>query len=302
MSVTEQLSPEDYIKQGQMRINTALAMKMPLNHSLSPEYKIIDAMRYSVFNGGKRLRALLVYASAEAFGTNPEMANSAAMSVEMMHAYSLIHDDLPAMDDAPLRRGKASCHVAFDEATAILAGDGLQALAIETIVNCLTLRNKTRIKMVQLLTKSVGLEGMVGGQALDIYASFNQIDLSTLEKIHALKTGALLRSSILLGALSSEKCSTDQLHDLDQFATPIGLAFQIRDDIIDIESDTQTLGKIQGKDSIEGKATYPSLTSIEAAKEKTQQLYQQAADALQSCGQDCSALLMLANFIINRKY
>lgn len=267
--------------------------------------RLQDAMRYSLFNGGKRVRPVLVYASAEAIAHSDAMSNSAAVAVEAIHAYSLIHDDLPAMDDDDLRRGKPTCHIAFDEATAILAGDALQTLAFEILSSAnedYSLNAATRLSMIQTLAHASGAKGMVVGQSIDCNAVNQELALAQLENMHRLKTGALINASIRLGALSTGIASTQQLAALDIYANAIGLAFQIQDDILDVISDTQTLGKQQGADADLSKPTYVSLLGLEAAKAKAQELHNQALDALSGFDYRADNLRHLSAYIINRKY
>ncbi|MEH6625677.1 MAG: (2E,6E)-farnesyl diphosphate synthase [Motiliproteus sp.] len=264
--------------------------------------KLFDAMHYSTFNGGKRLRPVLVYAACEAAGGALAAADPAAAAVECIHAYSLIHDDLPAMDDDDLRRGKPTCHIAFDEATAILAGDALQALAFEVLAAPIEyLQAAQQLEIVRTLSSASGDKGMVAGQSIDMCAVDSHLDVQALERMHGLKTGALIRASVRMGALAADADETVLLA-LDQYATAIGLAFQVQDDILDIESDTQTLGKPQGSDLAANKATYPSLLGMEQAKEKALQLHQQALDALSPLGERASLLRQLADYVVKRNH
>ncbi len=261
-----------------------------------------SAMRYSTLNGGKRLRAMLVYAAGIAFNTPLEKLDNAASAVECIHAYSLIHDDLPAMDDDDLRRGKPTAHIQFDEATAILAGDALQTLAFELLVDQsnILLTTETKLKQVALLAKASGAQGMVGGQMLDMSATNESISLTDLKAMHRLKTGALIQASTLLGVLCSERASSQEYDALQNYAEKIGLAFQIVDDVLDETADTETLGKQSGADKALGKSTYVSHLGIDAARSEAQKLVN---DALQSLGQlsDNSALLEeLARLVVQR--
>ena len=262
-----------------------------------------DAMRYSLFNGGKRVRPILAYASAEAIANITDATDNAAVALEAIHAYSLIHDDLPAMDDDALRRGKPTCHIAFNEATAILAGDALQTLAFELIANHkFTCSSQTQVKMIATLANASGLEGMVGGQGLDIAATDKVITVQELERIHKLKTGALINCAITLGALCSEKADQQTLENLSIFGYAIGLAFQVHDDILDVEGDTFILGKPQGSDIEANKATYPALLGMLGAKEKAQNLITQAHEALALIDADTTLLASLANYLIERDH
>ena len=263
------------------RVEQRLAEHFDQQTSFNPALPLHDAMRYSLFNGGKRLRPVLVYASCLALGGHLQQADAAAAALECIHAYSLIHDDLPAMDDDALRRGKPTCHIAFDEATAILAGDALQPLAFELLSQPCDLPPATQLQMIQILAQASGDAGMVAGQALDIHAEGQQQSLAQLELMHRLKTGALIRAAVQLGALASGQCDPARLAALSDYAAAIGLAFQVQDDILDIESDTQTLGKTQGADLARHKSTYPALLGLEGAKHKATELHRHALEALQ---------------------
>ena len=280
------------------RVNLALQNYLPLSEST----RLHEAMRYSTLNGGKRLRALLVYCAGETFNVPVDTLDIPACAVEYVHAYSLIHDDLPAMDDDDLRRGKPTCHVQFDEATAILAGDALQSHAFEILTDkskC-KLSDSQRLSITHLLATAGGPLGMAGGQMLDISATQKSLTLSELEKMHSLKTGALIEASVLMGALCSNNVSKDQLLILSRYAKNIGLAFQIVDDILDETSDTETLGKQSGADKALGKATYPSLMGLEKSKETAQTLIDDALNSLHEIGDNTALLGALANTVINR--
>lgn len=264
--------------------------------------RLYSAMRYSVMNGGKRIRPLLSYASCEAFGVEPSQASRAAAAVELIHAYSLIHDDLPAMDNDDLRRGQPTCHRAFDEATAILAGDALQALAFELLGSASQWQPDTRLQMITLLARAAGPQGMVGGQAIDLSSVGEQLDLASLEEMHLHKTGALIRASVQLGALASERAGTEQLAALDNYARCIGLAFQVQDDILDIESDTSVLGKQQGADIAHGKPTYPALIGMAKAHRLAHSLCEQAIAAIEPLGASALRLHQMAHYIVERRF
>ncbi|GAA6133157.1 polyprenyl synthetase family protein [Halopseudomonas sabulinigri] len=289
-----------YLEACQTRINGFLLSQLDTPQPRLE--RLYAAMRYSVVNGGKRVRPLLCYASCEALGGDPAAANPAAGAVELVHAYSLIHDDLPAMDDDDLRRGQPTCHRAFDEATAILAGDGLQALAFDWLSTLGDWQPATRLQMVQTLARAAGPQGMVGGQAIDLGAVGEKIDLATLELMHRHKTGALISASIQLGALASERASADQLQTLAVYADCIGLAFQVQDDILDIESETSVLGKRQGADIARDKPTYPALLGLEGAHRLADQLRDQAVAALQPLGAAAVHLQQLADYIVQRRF
>ncbi|MCP1624707.1 (2E,6E)-farnesyl diphosphate synthase [Pseudomonas nitroreducens] len=266
--------------------------------------RIYAAMRYSVVNGGKRVRPLLAYAACEALGGEAERADGAACAVELIHAYSLVHDDLPAMDDDDLRRGQPTTHIAFDEACAILAGDGLQALAFEVIGNVrLNPQDaQTRLDMLLALTRAAGSAGMVGGQAIDLESVGRKIDQAALETMHRHKTGALIEASVQLGALASGRADATALEALRRYAEAVGLAFQVQDDILDVESDTATLGKTQGKDQAHDKPTYPALLGLDAAKAYALALRDQALAALEGFGDNAEPLRALARYIVERRH
>ncbi|WP_343575230.1 (2E,6E)-farnesyl diphosphate synthase [Pseudomonas sp.] len=265
--------------------------------------RIYAAMRYSVVNGGKRVRPLLAYAACEALGGELERADGAACAVELIHAYSLVHDDLPAMDDDDLRRGQPTTHIAFDEACAILAGDGLQTLAFEVIGNAdLNPQDaQTRLDMLLILTRAAGSAGMVGGQAIDLESVGRKIDQAALETMHRHKTGALIEASVQLGALASGRAGAADLEALRRYAEAVGLAFQVQDDILDVESDTTTLGKTQGKDQAHDKPTYPALLGLDAAKAYALTLCDQALAALEGFGDSAEPLRALARYIVDRR-
>ncbi|MEX5505288.1 (2E,6E)-farnesyl diphosphate synthase [Pseudomonas putida] len=285
----------------QARVDAALE---PLFVAPSKELeRLYAAMRYSVMNGGKRVRPLLAYAACEALGAPAEQANGAACAVELIHAYSLVHDDLPAMDDDDLRRGQPTTHKAFDEACAILAGDGLQSLAFGALLDpgLSPQADGIRLAMVQALAKAAGPAGMVGGQAIDLGSVGLKLDQQALEFMHRHKTGALIEASVRLGALASARAEQAQLDALQVYAHAIGLAFQVQDDILDVESDTATLGKRQGADIARDKPTYPALLGLEAAKAYAIELRDQALVALQGFGETAEPLRALARYIVERR-
>ena len=263
-----------------------------------------QAMAYSAVQGGKRVRAALVYGAARACGVDDATLDPLAAAVEAIHAYSLIHDDLPAMDDDALRRGQPSCHIAFDEATAILAGDALQALAFELLARAKgpEISAEQCLEMVACLAEASGAKGMVAGQMLDMAAAHDAVNLAQLERLHGLKTGALIVASVEIGALSQSQVSTNQIDLLRTYAQAIGLAFQVQDDILDIEGDTATLGKTQGSDVINDKSTYPALLGMTAAKERLMELHQQAKESVTEFGAAAEPLVWLADFIVTRKH
>lgn len=287
------------ISQG--RVNAALET---LFSPPSPELaRLYEAMRYSVMNGGKRVRPLLAYAACEALGGKAEQANGAACAVELIHAYSLVHDDLPAMDDDDLRRGQPTTHKKFDEACAILAGDGLQSLAFSALLDprLSSCDAETRLQMVSALALAAGPAGMVGGQAIDLGSVGLKLDQKALEYMHRHKTGALIEVSVKLGALASGHAAKDELKSLQSYAQAIGLAFQVQDDILDVESDTETLGKRQGADIARDKPTYPSLLGLDAAKAYALELRDQALHALRPFDAAAEPLRDLARYIVDRR-
>lgn len=286
----------------QQRIEAALEARLP-PASKMPE-RLHQAMRYSTLGGGKRLRPLLTYATGMALDVPLDTLDGPAAAVEMIHVYSLIHDDLPAMDDDDLRRGKPTCHVAFDEATAILAGDALQALAFHVLAQDPTLNVPVdhRLAMMETLATACGSLGMVGGQAIDLDSVGKVIDLPTLENMHIRKTGALIRASVNLACWAKDPLEPVVADRLDHYAKCIGLAFQIKDDILDEESDTQTLGKTQGKDRDHHKPNYPTLLGLAEAKQKAQALHEAALDSLSGFGPEADLLRDLSRFIIDRQH
>ena len=293
---------KDYLTFCQQRVEHALDQRLP-NAATLPQ-KLHEAMRYCVLDGGKRTRPLLAYCTGEALGIAPEHLDGIACAVEFIHVYSLIHDDLPAMDDDALRRGKATCHIAYDEATAILAGDGLQALAFETLANDPTLNATAtaRVQMISMLAKASGSFGMVGGQAIDLDSVGIQLSLPELENMHIHKTGALIRASVNLACLAKADIDANSAVQLDGYAKCIGLSFQVKDDILDEESDTQTLGKTQGKDRDQNKPTYPALLGINGAKQKAQELHERALEHLTIFGTEADLLRDVSLYIIQRSH
>jgi len=287
-----------FVKDGQARIDQALSNALlPLDKS---DDQLLQAMRYSLLSGGKRIRPLLAYASAQAISAIVEATDSAACALEAIHAYSLIHDDLPAMDDDDLRRGQPTCHIAFSEATAILAGDALQALAFESLVQAPEVSDHTRLALVKELAQASGAAGMVGGQAIDLASVDQQPSLAQLEHMHNLKTGALIRASVRMGALTTGRVDQAQLSALTSYADAIGLAFQVQDDILDVVADTETLGKQQGADIALNKPTYVSLLGLAGAQEKAQELHHSALAALEGFDDKANPLRQLSAYIIER--
>ena len=262
-----------------------------------------DAMRYTVMDGGKRIRPTLVYAGGQATGAAPESLDRAACAVELIHAYSLIHDDLPAMDDDDLRRGKPSCHRAFGEATAILAGDALQSLAFQVLASEAEngISDATRLRMIKTLALAAGSRGMAGGQAIDLAATGQQLNIAELEDMHIHKTGALIRASVVLGALCGKSAAQADIEKLDHYAKCIGLAFQIRDDILDVEGEAATLGKNPGMDQRLEKSTYPSVIGLEAARQRATELHTEALKSLAAFDERADPLRGISTYIIERE-
>jgi geranylgeranyl pyrophosphate synthase len=293
---------KEYLSFCQNRVEKALEDRLP-SGQLLPQ-KLHQAMRYSVLNGGKRMRPMLTYCTGKTLGIDPDALDGPACAVEFIHVYSLIHDDLPAMDDDDLRRGKATCHVAFDEATAILAGDALQTLAFEVLAHdpSITATAEGRLKMIIALAKASGSQGMVGGQAIDLQSVGRRLNLPELENMHIHKTGALIRASVNMATLAKADIDSTAATKLDHYAKCIGLSFQVKDDILDEESDTATLGKTQGKDKDNDKPTYPALLGLAGAKQKAQELHEKALDSLGIFGNEADLLRDLSLYIIQRTH
>lgn len=306
------MSIDTFLQQSRLLTDAALDRLLP-SEATAPE-SLHRAMRYSCLGDGKRIRPALTLAAAEAVSGNAQAALLAACAVEMIHAYSLIHDDLPAMDDDALRRGRPTCHIAFGEAVAILAGDALQSLAFEVLAGAPELNTQPgaqfsaqfsaqrRIEMVLLLARASGHAGMVGGQAIDLSAVGQALTLTDLEAMHRHKTGALIEASVLLGATCAADCSRAQTAALSQYSRAIGLAFQVQDDIIDVISDTATLGKQQGADHQRNKPTYPALLGLEGARAHLQTLLAEAQDALQGFAAEANRLRDIAHFVVTRHH
>lgn len=292
----------DYQRFCQQHVDSAL--EQLLQAPSAPLERLYAAMHYSVMNGGKRIRPLLVFASCQALGGAIQQAYGAACAVELIHAYSLVHDDLPAMDDDDLRRGKPTTHKAFDEAYAILAGDALQSLAFYALGDeqLSPLSCTQRLNMLQVLSQASGAAGMVGGQAIDLSAVGQNISQSTLELMHRHKTGALIQASVQLGAIASSAATPQALVALEHYAQAIGLAFQVQDDILDVTSDTQTLGKQQGSDAEHDKPTYPALLGLNEAQAYAYALRDQALAALVDFDERADHLRHLAEYIVSRSH
>lgn len=286
----------------QQRVEQALERLLPPPTTLPA--RLHEAMRYATLNGGKRIRPLLVYAAGQALNVAWERLDAPASAVELIHAYSLVHDDLPAMDNDDLRRNKPTCHRAYDEATAILVGDALQSLAFKSLCSDAGMQAdaRTRLSMVETLAQASGSRGMAGGQAIDLQAVGRELNLAELENLHIHKTGALIRAAIRLGALLEPTADQMLTQRLDHYAKCIGLAFQIRDDILDIEGDTETLGKTKGKDLAQEKPTYPSLLGLTGAKEKAEDLIREALQSLDDFGVEADPLRWIAHYITARSH
>jgi farnesyl diphosphate synthase len=282
------------------RADDVLARVLPPEDQ--PPVELHRAMRYAVLGGGKRLRPLLVYATGNAFGAPLDRLDATAAAVEIIHAYSLVHDDLPAMDDDDLRRGRPTCHVAFGEAMAILAGDALQALAFEVLAHdaALDVDANTRVGMLRALATACGSHGMAGGQAFDLAAVGQRLDAAELERMHAYKTGALIRASVRLGALTASVRDAATLDALERYGHAVGLAFQIRDDLLDIEAGTETLGKTAGKDAAAAKPTYPAILGIDASLAELSRLTDEALEAIAPLGASARSLADIARFVAER--
>jgi len=277
------------------------ALQRALSGADSAAARLQEAMRYSVLGGGKRLRPLLVYITGEALGADPSDLDAPAAAVELIHAYSLIHDDLPAMDDDDLRRGRPTCHKAFDEGTAILAGDALQALAFGVLAGQANgLADTTRVRMLTVLAGAIGLAGMAGGQAIDLEAAGRAGDPAHVELMHRRKTGALIRASVELGALAAPAKSEATHAALRLYGGEIGLAFQIQDDILDVTGDTAVLGKRAGADAARGKPNYPSVFGLQRARELALAHRDRALAALAGLGAAAGPLRSLAYYVVDR--
>jgi len=285
----------------QDRTESALTQALP-TPSHAPK-RLHDAMRYAVLGGGKRVRPLLAFAAGELAMADSNPVQQAAVAVELIHAYSLVHDDMPAMDDDVLRRGRPTVHVEFDEATALLVGDALQSLAFEVLAQPGLVEDAaTQIRMLNLLAAAAGSHGMAGGQAIDLDSVGKPLELPELEFMHILKTGALIRASVNLGALCGRAMSDAEMNKLDHYAKCVGLAFQVVDDVLDAEASTATLGKTAGKDAASNKPTYVSLLGLARARELAEELRAEALQALSEFGANAERLRQLADYIVLRKY
>ena len=283
----------------QQRIEGVLAHALEIEGAATP--RLLEAMRYSTLAGGKRVRPILVYATGEALGASLEVLDSAAAAVELIHVYSLVHDDLPAMDNDDLRRGRPTCHRAFDEATAILVGDALQARAFEVLANGpASVPAAARLEMLRVLADAIGTRGMAGGQAIDLEAVKQLLGKPELERMHRQKTGALIQASVLLGAISAGSQDIQERAALAEFGAEIGLAFQIQDDILDVEGTTTELGKRAGADADRIKPTYPSVLGLNESRDEALARHDRAIAALEPWGKRFDALREFANFLVAR--
>lgn len=289
---------EDRLASYAERIDQKLVAALP--QADTRPHKLHEAMRYAVFNGGKRVRPLLCYAAGEALDVPPEHLDIPAVAIELIHAFSLVHDDLPAMDDDDLRRGKPTVHIQYDEATAILAADALQPLAFSVLASAPTIDSDVRVELAKLIAEACGSTGMTGGQSIDLSAEGCALSVAELEHMFALKTGALIHASIVSACLLSDNLSAEDAHCLDQFGRQIGIAFQIKDDILDVEGTTEAIGKPAGSDQRQQKATYPSLFGLENARARCGELLDDALSNLERFGNRAAPLEWLARYIVQR--
>jgi len=298
-------SPEDFgaqLEAWRVRMEHALAARLPAATTVPT--RLHEAMRYSVLGGGKRIRPALLFATAKTLGLSEDQVEAAACAIELIHVYSLVHDDLPAMDDDDLRRGRPTCHKAFDEATAVLVGDALQPLAFQLLARdpSLPASPAVRLALVDMLSVASGTFGMAGGQAIDLAVQGQQPDITTVEDMHARKTGAVIRASVLMAAQCVPNLETRLYDALNDFATAIGLAFQIQDDLLDVLGDVSTLGKATGADRERDKPTHPAIIGIEASQERVRLLHLQALDSLAPFAERAAPLRSLANWLLSRRY
>lgn len=289
-----------WVVERQAHLETVLSACLP--DPVTAPHRLHDAMRYAALGGGKRVRPLLVYAAGELAGAEVACLDRVAAAVEMIHVYSLVHDDMPCMDDDVLRRGKPTCHVQYDEATALLVGDALQSLAFQLLSERVLIQPERQLAMVHLLAMASGSRGMAGGQAIDLASVGKSLTLPELELMHIHKTGALIRAAILLGAHCGTELDDAQLTRLDHFGKQVGLAFQVVDDVLDCEADSATLGKTAGKDADNAKPTYVSLLGIQGAKEMAKRLRRQALETLDALPRAARRLRELTDFIVLRKF
>jgi farnesyl diphosphate synthase len=287
--------------QWQTRMEQALADRLPRADEVPT--RLHEAMRYSVLGGGKRIRPALVFATGRTLGLTEAQVEAAACAIELVHVYSLVHDDLPAMDDDDLRRGRPTCHKAFDEATAVLVGDALQPLAFQLLARDpqLPADPAIRLKLIDLLAEASGTFGMAGGQAVDLSVQGQAIGIAEVEQMHARKTGALIKVSVMMAAACVPRLAPSLAEKLARFATAIGLAFQIQDDLLDVLGDVSTLGKATGADSARAKPTYPAVIGVEASQARLQKLHGEALEALEPFGAQAEPLRLLAEWLLKRQ-
>jgi len=290
----------DWVKNMQLHIEQVLEQHLPVVDTAPA--RLHDAMRYASLGGGKRVRALLAYAAGEFCGASTEKVDSAAAAIELIHAFSLVHDDMPCMDDDDLRRGKASTHKKYGDAIALLVGDALQSLAFEIVSEDINIRSPQKIKMLHLLAKATGSRGMAGGQAIDIESIGLPLSQDELETMHVHKTGALIHAATLMGTYSAYRQNEEKTQAADHFSKSIGLAFQVVDDILDAEADSETLGKTAGKDAEHNKSTYVTILGLDQAKALADDLHANAMAALSFYGPEADLLRYLANFITQRSF
>lgn len=280
------------------RVENALDATLPA--ATTEPKRLHDAMRYAVFNGGKRVRPLLVYAAGECLGLPEEALDAPAAAIELIHAFSLVHDDLPAMDDDDIRRGKPTLHRQFDEATAILAADAMQPLAFRVLADARDTPAGTSARLVRIVADAAGSVGMTGGQSMDLAAEGQSLTADEIEHMYSLKTGALIHAAVMCPAAMAEGLSEDRISAIAAFGRTIGIAFQIKDDILDIEGETEVIGKRAGADQRMGKATYPGLAGIEAAHARCNSLLRSALEQLDDFGDDAESLRWLARYVVER--
>ncbi len=285
-----------------LRMERALERRLPQPSAVPA--RLHQAMRYSVLGGGKRIRPALLFATARALGLTEDEVEAAACAVELVHVYSLVHDDLPAMDNDDLRRGRPTCHKAYDEATALLVGDALQPLAFQLLANdpALPASPTIRLRLIEMLAQAIGTFGMAGGQAIDLAVQGTRLDIGQVEDMHARKTGAVIRASVLMAAECSPPLNAELYAALARFATAVGLAFQIQDDLLDVTGDVSTLGKATGADSERAKPTHPAIIGVTASQHRVRLLHDQAINALAGFGDRADSLRSLAHWLLSRQY
>ncbi len=291
---------ESFLETARARVDAELDRRIEADGH--PSNRLQQAMRYGVLGGGKRIRPALCLAAAASVGEPTENALVPACALELIHAYSLIHDDLPAMDNDELRRGRPTAHIAFDEATAILAGDALQAMAFDWLAAAPGLNDTVRLSMVRELARASGHRGMVGGQAIDLASVGKALSVTELETMHRHKTGALIEASVRMGAMTAAQITEQQLADLGQYARALGLAFQVQDDLLDVEGDTSVIGKPQGSDVARGKPTFPALLGIQGARDHLAQQKKLAHDSLAGFGSEADPLRAIADYVVARTH